>query len=240
MGRLGLDPSEARTALRRLRLAVNVELVGVLTHLASADADDLSDAARQVECFNDALEGESTDDLIIHIANTEGLARISAAYEPFTNAMVRIGIGLYGCPIRQASRKALGVQPVMTLRARVTNIKTVQPGTPISYNAQWIAQKETTIATLGIGYADGYPRSISNRAMAGVNGERHPVVGTICMDMIMIDLGAECKRLDVAVGDWVTLFGVDGPDVSEVAGWADTITYDITSGLGERVERRYD
>ncbi len=240
MGRLGLQPADAGVALHRLRSAPNVELVGVSTHFASADADDLSATVRQVECFNDALAGESIDDLIVHVANTEGLVRVSAAYEPFGNAMVRIGIGLYGCPNRQDSREALGVRPIMILRARVINIQTVPPGTPISYGARWISQKETRIATLGIGYADGYPRSLHNRAMASVNGMRLPVVGTICMDMIMVDLGAGRERVDLGVGDWVTLFGNDGPDVSEVARWADTITYEIICGLGARVERRYD
>ncbi len=238
MGRLGLQPPYVRDALHRLRSAVNVELVGVSTHLASADADDLADTEIQIERFNDTLGGETIDDLVVHIANTEGLARVSLAYEPYANAMVRIGIGLYGCPIRRDSREVLGVKPVMTLRALVTNIKTVEAGTPISYNGRWIADRETTIATLGIGYADGYFRSLQGRAMAGVNGTLCRVVGTICMDMIMIDLSPE--PADVAVGDPVTLFGKGGPDVSEVAAWANTTTYEIISGLGARIERRYD
>jgi alanine racemase len=217
---------------------VKVELVGVSTHLASADADDLAETVEQIECFNDTLEGETIDDLVVHIANTEGLARVSSAYEPFRNAMVRIGIGLYGCPIRPDSREVLGVEPVMTLRALVTNVKTVDVGTRISYGGRWIAERETIIATVGIGYADGYFRSLRGRATAGVNGTLRRVVGTICMDMIMIDLGPEAS--DVAVGDPVTLFGIGGPDVSEVAAWANTITYEITSALGTRVERRYD
>lgn len=238
MGRLGLQPPDVRDALRRLRSAVNVDLVSVSTHLASSDADDLAYTKKQLERFNDTLAGETIDDLVVHIANTEGLARVPSAYEPFTNAMVRIGIGLYGCPIRSDSREALNVKPVMTLRALVTNIKTVEAGTPISYNGRWMADRETTIATLGIGYADGYFRSLRGRAMAGVNGTLCRVVGAICMDMIMIDLGPEPG--EVAVGDPVTLFGDGGPDVSEIAAWADTITYEITSGLGARVERRYD
>ncbi|MGD8414873.1 MAG: alanine racemase C-terminal domain-containing protein, partial [Candidatus Latescibacterota bacterium] len=125
----------------------------------------------------------------------------------------------------------------MTLAAQITNIKEVERGTPISYNRRWAAKRRTHIATVGIGYADGYPRSLLGKAEVGIAGRRHPVVGTICMDMIMVDLGPEPPA--VSVGDHVVLFGRGGPDVSDVADWADTISYEIICGLGKRVERQF-
>ena len=151
--------------------------------------------------------------------------------------MVRIGIGLYGCPIRPDSRASLGVEPIMTLDAVVINVKNAPAGTSISYNGRWTADHSTTIDTVGIGYADGYLRSLGGRGMVGINGRLCPVVGTICMDMIMVDIGPGV--VDATPGDRAILFGRGGPDVSEVAEWADTIAYEITSGLGPRVEHQY-
>lgn len=238
MGRIGLDPESARSVLPDLRSAQGAELVALSSHLSSADADDLSFSNFQLDRFAEALAEEDLSGLSVHIANTEGLARLENAFRPFSSAMVRIGIGLYGCPIRPDAREALGLIPVMTVRALVTNLKRVEPGTPISYNRRWTADRETTIATVGIGYADGYRRSMAGAAEVAVAGRRHPVVGVICMDMIMVDLGPD--PVDIGIGDAVILFGQGGPDVSEVAGWAGTISYEITSCLGPRVERRYE
>jgi alanine racemase len=237
MGRIGLQPQDAAEAMRRLRSAPNVDLKGLSTHLASADDDDLRFSERQVERFNNAIMSEGVADLEVHIANTEGLARVPSAYKPYPLALVRVGIGLYGCPIRADTRRDLGVSPILRVATKVTHVKQVPTGTPISYNGRWTAEKATHIATVGMGYADGYPRALIGRASVGIGGVRHPVVGTICMDMIMVDLGP--GQPEVEVGDEVVLFGPGGPDVSEVARWAGTITYEITTGLGMRVRRSY-
>jgi alanine racemase len=175
--------------------------------------------------------------VVVHVENTEGLARSQFPTSEFGSVMARLGIGLYGCPNRPDTRRSLGLEPVMTLTAQITNIKEVEPGTPISYNRRWIADRRTHVATVGIGYADGYPRSLRGKAEVGVANHRCPVVGTICMDMIMVDLGPEPPV--VSVGHDVVLFGRGGPDVSEVANWADTISYEVVCGLGRRIERQF-
>jgi alanine racemase len=237
MGRIGLPPDLTAEAMRRLRAADSVRVVGLSTHLASADDDDLTFAETQLARFRNAIEGIDLEGLNIHIANTEGLARLPEAYLPFERSMVRVGIGLYGCPNREDTRRRLGVEPVMTVAALVTNVKRVEAGTPISYNGRWTADTRTHIATVGIGYADGYRRILRGRAEVGVAAERRPVVGTICMDMVMVDLGPDAP--EVAVGEEVVIFGEGGPDVSEVAAWSETICYEVTSGVGSRVRRLY-
>jgi len=124
--------------------------------------------------------------------------------------------------------------------SRVVHLKTVEAGTPISYGRLWQAPRRTRIATVGAGYADGYPRLVSNRAEVSIRGERYPVVGAVCMDMFMVDLGPPDETVSpVAVGDEVVLFGQDGPSAAEVAAWAQTIPYEVCCGISARVPRRY-
>lgn len=129
----------------------------------------------------------------------------------------------------------------MQLRARVTHLKTVAPGTPISYGATWRASEPSRIATLGVGYGDGYPRLASGRAVVRIAGEKRPVVGTICMDMCMVNLGPPDRppATDVSVGDEALLFGPEGPTMHDVADWAETIPYEICCDLSSRVPRTY-
>jgi len=123
----------------------------------------------------------------------------------------------------------------MTLSASVTQVKSVVAGTPISYGGRWVARKDTVIATLGIGYADGYRRILEGKAWVGIDGVRCEVAGTICMDMIMVEVRPESSS--VALGSRAVLFGEGGPHVSEVAHWAQTIPYEIWTGIGARVPR---
>jgi alanine racemase len=125
----------------------------------------------------------------------------------------------------------------MTLTAQVTQVKTVPAGTPVSYGGRWKAARDTRIATLGIGYADGYRRILEGKAWAAINGDRCEIAGAICMDMIMAALPPD--GVPVAVGHQAVLFGEGGPHVAEVAQWAQTIPYEIWTGIGQRVRRVY-
>jgi len=177
----------------------------------------------------------------IHTANTGALLTIGARSYEFSSPLVRTGIALYGLTARPELKKRLNLRPAMRLRARVTHLKTVPPGTPISYGAEWRAQKTCRIATLGAGYGDGYPRVRSGQASVRLGGERCPVVGAICMDMCMVNLGAPDTppATNVEVGDEALLFGPEGPTVYDVASWAETIPYEICCALSPRVPRNY-
>jgi alanine racemase len=150
--------------------------------------------------------------------------------------MVRPGIALYGYGPPDAG--ITGLKPVMELKTRVTEIKKVQPGTTVSYGRTWRASAETWIATLPVGYADGYPRLLSNRSDVLIGGKRYPVAGTICMDQLMVNLGPVTT---VQPGDEAILFGpgCGGPDARELADIIGTISYEITCGIAMRVPRVY-
>lgn len=244
MGRIGLAPEEAPEVISRLSDAAGVTLAGVWTHFATADRPESPFAQTQLDRF-EAVMNEINDPHPfsgrVHAANTGALLTIGAQAHNFSAPLVRTGIALYGLTASSELRNHIDLRPVMTLRARVTHLKTVAPGTPVSYGAQWQASRRTRIATLGVGYGDGYPRLCSGRATVRIAGEKRPVVGTICMDMSMVDLGppGQSPAADVEVGDEAILFGPSGPTLYDVAEWAETIPYEVCCGISPRVPRRY-
>ena len=152
--------------------------------------------------------------------------------------MVRPGIMMYGYPPSKETEATVRLFPALSLKAKVGFVKRVPKGTSISYGRKYIAQKETTIASVTIGYADGYFRILTQRAEALIRGKRYPVVGTVCMDQIMIDVGDEKIR----VGDEVILLGkqrketITGWEIADAAG---TIPYEVTCAVSQRVPRRF-
>ncbi len=239
MGRIGLDPADVVETVRLLERAPGVRIVGFWTHFATADEPDDSFARAQWTRFRTVLKELGGPPAPVHAANSGGVLGHPVALDPGLVAGVRLGISLYGLydPPESAAPDAL--RPVMSLVSRLTQIKTVRAGTPISYGATWRAPRETRIGTVSAGYADGYRRSFSNRAEVGVAGSRCPVAGRVCMDMIMVDLGPEGDGPSARKGDEVVLFGDGGPSPFEMARWADTITYEIVCGITSRVTRRY-
>jgi alanine racemase len=177
----------------------------------------------------------------VHTANTGALLTIGAPAHDFPRPLVRTGIAVYGLAARPVLHERIDLRPVMRLRARVTHLKTVSAGTPISYGARWRAPRRTRIATLGVGYGDGYPRRCTGEAVVRIGDAERPIVGSICMDMCMVDLGPSDQPLArrVEVGDQALLFGAEGPTLYDVADWAETIPYEICCGLSPRVPRRY-
>lgn len=240
MGRMGLAPDEAAAVVTLLQQTPGVDVVGVWTHLATSDEVDTGFARAQVAQFLDVLKGVPLENAYLHVANSAALYRLPDLLPPGRRALARIGVALFGYMPAADLAEAAGLKQVMTLRTRVTHLKTVAAGTSVSYGRTWTAPRRTRVATLGAGYADGYPRNVSNVAEVGIHGHRYPVAGMVCMDMTMVDLGPpEGPGGAVQVGDEAVLFGVGGPSADELAGWAGTIPYEICCRVSARVPRRY-
>jgi alanine racemase len=148
--------------------------------------------------------------------------------------MVRTGILMYGYPPNL--QEDAGYSPVMTLKAKASFVKTVNPGESVSYGRRWTAGGQCRIATIPLGYADGYFRSFSNKGFVGVRGQNVPVRGTVCMDQFMIDVS---QFDDFRAGEEIILFGTNGPSVDSLASVIDTINYEIVTRIGKRVPRVY-
>jgi alanine racemase len=234
MSRFGVHPSRAAEVAAAIDGLPNVRLTGIMTHFPCADSDpDLTRS--QWEVFLGAAESIAQRlgrRLLRHAAASAGLLSV-----PETVAeMVRCGILLYGIAPAGRDPFALGVQPVLSLHTRVTALRRIAPGTRVGYGGTFTAQRETLVATVPVGYGDGYLRALGNRAQVLLRGRRVPVIGRVCMDQMMLDAtdtGAE-------VGDVVTLIGRQGEEVitvNEVASWLDTTPHEVTTLLSARVHR---
>ena len=251
MGRIGLQPAELPEFVEAARRTPEVAVEGLCTHFASADLEDRALTERQVALFNQAAEAMARGGLPLrhrHLANSAGTIEYPAARQDLT----RSGIMLYGYlpfqppPARSPLAVAVAgrLRRALTWRTAVVHLKDVPPGTPISYGGRWVAQRPSRIATLPVGYADGYDRRLSGRPGFGkgevlVRGRRAPVAGTVCMDMTMVDV---TDVPGVAVGDEVVLLGAQGSEVidaDELAERCGTISYEVLCAVGARVPRRY-
>ncbi|MCK4221735.1 MAG: alanine racemase, partial [Dehalococcoidia bacterium] len=234
LGRIGVDASDAVPFLRQAMSFKNVNVEGLFSHFSSADERDKTFARRQLRLFEQITHELHIAGLEVpkrHMANSAAILDIPESYYD----MVRPGIMIYGLyPSTEVSR-SIELKPAMTLKTRVSQVKTLPAGSPVSYGGTFVTRKETDVAILPIGYADGYSRLLANRAEVMVKGHRVPQVGRICMDMCMIDVsGVE----DVQTGDEVILFGED-PPVEELAEKIGTINYEVVSTVGKRVPRIY-
>jgi alanine racemase len=240
MGRLGVGPDDARALVAAVDRSPAVDLEGVWTHLASADEPDATEPGSatdlQIGRFADLLAALERDGLRprwAHAANSAAtLVRPDAHLD-----QVRPGIALYGQPPSAwlAEREG-GLRPVMRVDAPVTFVKRVTAGTPISYGGTWTAPRATVVATVRIGYADGYPRALSSRAEAWHRGRRVVVAGRVCMDQLMLDLGPDG---DAEVGERVDVIGGGAPSAFALAADAGSFSYELLTGIGARVVRRY-
>ncbi len=216
-----------------------LRLEGIFTHFASSDSRDKGDAERQFCRFSrllTALQAGGISIPVRHAANSGAIIDM-----PHTHLdMVRAGISFYGLyPSTEILRDRIDLKPAMSLKARVIHLKKVPAGFAVSYNSTWRSSRETTIATVPVGYADGYSRGLSNLGSMLVHGQRAPIIGRVCMDLTLLDVG---HIQSVAVGDEVVIFGRQGDRVisaDEVAGHLQTINYEIVSALTARVPRIY-
>lgn len=242
MGRLGIPYDQVPALLDALKLLPNIYLEGVLSHFASADELDESGqyfTRQQAERFSWAVEQVRKAGFApryIHIANSAGALLNDYL---FCN-LVRPGIALYGALPSPDFQGRLTLRPVMRLKSKIAMLKWVEPSTPISYGRRFTAEQRSLIASVPVGYADGYPRALTNKGQALVRGQRAPVSGTVCMDWLMLDV---THIPGVAVGDEVTLMGEDRQGnrvfAEELAEWAGTIPYELFCGISKRVPRVY-
>jgi alanine racemase len=238
MGRVGVQPAQMVDFVRQALALSGIEVTGLFTHFAAADEPDPSFTLQQLDCLThviQALKAQGIELPLISAAN-------SAATDAFPAAhcdAARPGIILYGLPPAPDMSLQLDLQPVMSLVTRIVHIKQVPANTPVSYGCTHRTTGPTWLATLPVGYADGYSRHLSNKGVVLVNGIRRKVVGRVCMDQIVIDLGPDC---DAAVGDEVVLFGRQGQSeitLTELAVLAGTINYELACAISPRVPRVY-
>jgi alanine racemase len=227
MGRFGCRPDEAAAIAKFIDEAPSLRLAGTWTHFASADSDEAM-TRKQFDRFSAALETFEVDPGLRHACNSAGAHR----FPGFALDAVRAGISLYGC-------EWPGTQPALALRSVVTHLKTAVPGDTVGYGATWRATARTPVATVAIGYADGVHRSRSNRGHVLIRGHRAPLIGVVSMDAITVDAS---NVPGIQVGDVVTVIGKDQSDhikAEEVAEWSGTISWEVLTSIGPRVERRF-
>jgi len=231
MKRLGLEEGDLNEAVSILKNNQHIKIASVFSHLAGADEsihDDFSKS--QVLCYEQAFKIISSGLNVTplrHILNSPGILR----FHQYQMDMVRLGIGLYG--VNPTSESFIQLQPAATLKTVISQIKKIKPGESVGYGRRGKAEHEMTIATIAIGYADGFSRSFSRGAgVVLIKGKKAPVVGNVCMDMTMVDI----TGIDVKEGDEVTIFG-EGLPIQELAARANTIPYEILTNTSERVKR---
>ncbi len=241
MGRIGLPPERLDEVAAAVDASPHLDLEGVFTHLPISDVPEGRDfTVSQIARFRGAVaavERRRGPIPQVHVANSGAIL----GHDLTGTTMVRAGIVGYGYdpdPGGPYSR-GLGLRPALSWTSRISFLKTVEAGTTIGYGRTWTAPRRTVIATVPVGYADGYPRLLSNRGRVLVGGEARPVAGRVCMDQIMIDLGPSSAA---AVGDKVVLIGGQGQAVitaDDLAGLTGTISYEITCGISRRVDREW-
>jgi alanine racemase len=237
MERIGVHYYSAHLLQEAALKCRNVEVEGVFSHLANADARDLTHARLQLERFHEVLrfyERHSLPMPVRHIANSAAVLQLPESYLD----MVRPGIMLYGVyPSSEVQRSVL-VKPALTWKSRVVYFKVVKPGHAVSYGSSWQSDHETRVVTIPVGYGDGYFRSMSNKAKVIIRGKKYPQVGSICMDQLMVNI-----EWDSAYnGDEVILLGQTAGErisVEDLAEWAGTVPYEILTNINTRVPRLY-
>jgi alanine racemase len=236
MGRVGVPLDQWSARVRQVAVSRGLEVQGIFTHLARADEPDVPTTEQQLAAFDRALDVArklGVDPEFVHTANTAG----SLLFPDARRDLIRPGIGLYGLsPALEVPAADHGLVPALRLVSEVSFAKRVAAGTPVSYGHRWRAPDDGWVATVPIGYADGVPRALTNRAQVLLQGRRHPMVGTVTMDQVLV----WCDQVEPVVGEEVVLLGEQGDEcvlVEEWAAAADTITYEIVTQLTARLPR---
>ncbi|MCK5740450.1 alanine racemase [bacterium] len=238
MSRVGVHWSKAAAFISQIKKLPNLDIVGLFTHFATSDEKDKTFANLQLSRYQQVVTELQKLDISIslkHCANSGAILDMPNAYFD----MVRPGIILYGYYPSMETTESIPLQPVMTFKTNVLYVKTIEPGDTVSYGRKFTADKPTRIATLPVGYADGYNRLLSNQASVLIQRQRFPVVGRVCMDLIHADLGANDS---VEIGDEVVLFGgLNNAALSatELGDILQTIPYEVCCWVSARVPRVY-
>lgn len=238
MERIGFQPvKESVEAILEIAKLPNLMIEGMFTHFAKADETNKDALKQQMQLFLQMKQWMQEHKITIPIYHAANSATIMEEGDLHLD-MVRSGITTYGLyPSDEVHRNTADLIPAMSLKSHVVHVKTVEAGVGIGYGWTYVTTQPTTVATVSVGYADGYKRALSNQAEVLIRGTRVPVIGRVCMDQIMVDVTSLAK---VCVGDVVTLFGTDGEasiPVEEIADMACSFNYEFVCGLTRRVER---
>lgn len=240
MSRIGFsDTMESIQEIKRIALLPNIEIEGIFSHFSQADETDKTGTNNQLRRFKDFINQLEQEHIFIpikHISNSAGIIDMPGA--GFN--MVRCGIAFYGIyPSEWVNQKEIKLIPAMELKTHVVFVKEVEAGVGVSYGATFVTEKNTKIATVPVGYADGYSRNLSNHGRVIIHGQYAPIIGRICMDQFMVDVtGIE----NVKQGDTVTLLGRDQEayiSAEELAEWSHSFPYELVCTVGKRIPRVY-
>ena len=238
MGRMGILAAEIESWAAELKNLRALKLEGIFSHFSHAESVEGDYTQKQLELFQSVvtrLRSEGISPPLTHLANSAAIITLPSAYFE----MVRPGLMLYGVYPSPAMAKQISLKPVLSWTTRILQLKKVPSGSSISYGQTFVTTRDSLIATLPIGYADGYPRLLSNRGEVLAKGKRAPVAGSVCMDLTMIDV---TDIGGIQQGDEVVLLGRQGDaevSADEIAAWSNTISYEILTSIGARVPRIY-
>ena len=236
MHRIGFRSEDFEHALKLVLESDQFELKGIYSHFATSDADDVSYAKQQINRFNEIRkisEKYIQHDVLFHMANSGAIMNFPDAHFD----MVRPGVMLYGGLPNPGFKSNWDLKQVMQLRSKISLTKFIQKGESVSYGRKYYAPSDTNIGVVPIGYADGYNRILTNKGEVIINNKKYPVVGTVCMDMIMIDFQNDSK---IKTGDEVILFGQDRDQkisIDGIAAKTGTIAYEVTCNISRRIPR---
>ena len=240
MSRIGFPVSEESVqAIKKLLALPHIKAEGIFTHFARADETDPAPAFVQLTIFQTMVEwlmGEGVTFPIVHCSNSAALLRLKEA----NLSMVRAGISLYGLsPSEEVPHTLLDLRPAMSLIAHISHVKEVPEGTAVSYGGTYVTKRTTRIATIPVGYADGYPRLLSNKGAVLIGGKRAPILGRVCMDQFMVDI---TEIPGVQKGDQAVLLGRQGDEAitaEEIGALSGRFNYELVCDITKRVPRNY-
>lgn len=240
MNRIGFKPTkESLEIVKKISELPNIKIEGIFTHFACADEADKTSASKQKAEFDKFigwLLEEGIDIPVKHVSNSAAIIDMDS----WRMDMVRSGIITYGLyPSEEVAKNVLDLRPAMELKTHIVHVKEIEAGEGISYNHTFVTKRKTKVATIPVGYADGYPRALSSKGRVLIRGQYAPIIGRICMDQFMVDV---TDIEGVSVMDDVTLIGTDGEHqipVEEIANITGTINYEIVCDISKRVPRVY-
>ncbi len=240
MNRIGFpDSRDSINEIKKIAGLSNLEIQGIFTHYAKADEVDKASTKKQLKRFLDfvnSLEKEGVHISVKHASNSAGIIDV----EESDLNMVRCGIATYGIyPSEGVDHKAIGLKPALTLKTHIIFVKEVEAGEGVSYGSTFVTNRKTRIATIPVGYADGYSRNLSNKGNVIIHGQYAPIIGRVCMDQFMVDV---TDIENVRQGDDVILLGSDGEariSVEELSNWSYSFPYELVCTIGKRIPRVY-
>ena len=239
MGRIGFQPcDESAEIIKEIAALNNIEIDGMFTHFACADSKDKASVNRQIERFTNFVAKVKSEGVSLPIVHCYNSASIVDFDKPLFD-MVRCGIITYGLePSDEVSKTNIKLQKVMSIKSHVAYVKKVGAGFTVSYGSTYVTDKETEIATIPVGYGDGYPRTLSNKGMVRIGGPFAKIIGRVCMDQFMVDV----TGLGVSRGDEVILMGSDGENsitAEEIGDLSGRFNYELVCDINKRVPRVY-